>query len=283
MKLNNYRIIFKLILSHLAAPLEDHWGPLVGCDPPVGNPWSMTGSSGFLWWMDRYDLFVSTQYKTVTTDCIVLLTWCSNTFVDKFAELLSDNISRTLRSIWLVSKFSNNCYDGFCSTHLNDRSTCVVQSIQTVAVLEVFTEDPRPEDPGPDPGPVWVRVYILNGQPGPGRVPIYYFGSRVCLTLCVIPKLIGEHRTRQWSVSVSMRVFCSMRFVKWGWEKCEREIRWGGGARYLSRQKQSSGGLNVSTASGRWSWIPSWVMWKKKSWNKTEETHLLLNTHTVKL
>ncbi len=38
MKLNNYRIIFKLILSHLAAPLEDHWGPLVGRDPPVGKP-----------------------------------------------------------------------------------------------------------------------------------------------------------------------------------------------------------------------------------------------------
>ncbi len=50
------------------------------------------------------------------------------------AELLSDNISRTLRSIWLVSKFSNNCYDDFCSTHLNDRSTCIVQSIQTVSV-----------------------------------------------------------------------------------------------------------------------------------------------------
>ncbi len=29
--------------------------------------------------------------------------------------------------------------------------------------VEVFTEDPRPEDPGP----VRVRVYILNGQPGP--------------------------------------------------------------------------------------------------------------------
>ncbi len=51
----------------------------------------------------------------------------------------------------------------------------------------------RPEDPGP----VRVRVYILNGQPGPGRVPIYYFGSRVCLTLCVIPESIGEHRTCQ--------------------------------------------------------------------------------------
>ncbi len=33
--------------------------------------------------------------------------------------------------------------------------------------VEVFTEDPRPEDPGPDPGPVRVRVYILNGQSGP--------------------------------------------------------------------------------------------------------------------
>ncbi len=44
------------------------------------------------------------------------------------AELLSDNISRTLRSIWLV----NNCYDDFCSTHLNDRSTCSVQSINCV-------------------------------------------------------------------------------------------------------------------------------------------------------
>ncbi len=91
--------------------------------------------------------------------------------------------------------------------------------------VEVFTEDPRPEDPGPDPGPVRVRVYNLNGQPGPGRVPIYYFGSRVFLTLCVIPESIGEHRTRQRSVSVSMRV-CNLQFVQLGWEKCEREIRW---------------------------------------------------------
>ncbi len=47
-------------------------------------------------------------------------------------ELLSDNISRTLRSIWLVSQFSNNSYDDFCSVHLNDRSICSVQSTQTV-------------------------------------------------------------------------------------------------------------------------------------------------------
>ncbi len=53
------------------------------------------------------------------------------------AELLSDNISRTLRTIWLVSQFSNNCYDNFCSTHLNDRSTCIVQSIQTVSVPRI--------------------------------------------------------------------------------------------------------------------------------------------------
>ncbi len=90
--------------------------------------------------------------------------------------------------------------------------------------LEVFTEDPRPEDPGPDPGPVRVRVYILNGQLGPGRVPIYYFGSRVCLTLCVIPESIGEHRTCQWSVSVgTLCVFCNLQLVKLGWEKYERE------------------------------------------------------------
>ncbi len=74
-----------------------------------------------------------------------------------------------------------------------------------------------------DLGPVRVRVNILNGQPG--RVPIYYFGSQVFLTLCVIPESIGEHRTRQRSASVSMRV-CNMQFVKLGWEKCEREIRW---------------------------------------------------------
>ncbi len=52
------------------------------------------------------------------------------------------------------------------------------------SLLEVFTEDP-----GPDPGNIWVRVYILNGQPGPGRVSINYFGSRVFLTLCVIPRV----------------------------------------------------------------------------------------------
>ncbi len=53
------------------------------------------------------------------------------------AELLLDNISRTLRSIWLVSPFSNNCYDDFCSTHLNDRSTCSSQSIQTVSAPRI--------------------------------------------------------------------------------------------------------------------------------------------------
>ncbi len=89
--------------------------------------------------------------------------------------------------------------------------------------VEVFTEDARPEDPGPVRVRVW--VYILNGQPGPGRVPIYYFVSRVYLTFCVIPESIGEHRTHQRSVSVSMRVFCNLQFVKLGWEKSEREIK----------------------------------------------------------
>ncbi len=102
-------------------------------------------------------------------------------------------------------------------------SLCGAREGEALSV-EVFTEDPRPEDPGPDPGPVRVRVYILNGQPGPGRVPIYYFGSRVCLTLCVIPESIGEHRTCQWSVSVgTLCVFCNLKLVKLGWEKYERE------------------------------------------------------------
>ncbi len=55
------------------------------------------------------------------------------------AELLSDNITRTLRSIWLVSQFSNNSYDDFCSTHLNDKGTCSVQSIQTVSVPQIVS------------------------------------------------------------------------------------------------------------------------------------------------
>ncbi len=55
------------------------------------------------------------------------------------AELLSDNITRTLRSIWLVSQFSNNSYDDFCSTHLNDKGTCSVQSIQTVSVPRIVS------------------------------------------------------------------------------------------------------------------------------------------------
>ncbi len=53
------------------------------------------------------------------------------------AELLSDSISRMLRSTWLASQFSNNCYGGFCSIHLNDRSTCVVQSRKTVSVPRI--------------------------------------------------------------------------------------------------------------------------------------------------
>ncbi len=55
------------------------------------------------------------------------------------AELLSDNITRTLRSIWLVSQFSNNSYDDFYSTHLNDKCTCSVQSIQTVSVPRIVS------------------------------------------------------------------------------------------------------------------------------------------------
>ncbi len=41
------------------------------------------------------------------------------------AELLSDNISRTLCSFWLASQFSNKCYDDFCFTLLNDRILAV--------------------------------------------------------------------------------------------------------------------------------------------------------------
>ncbi len=54
------------------------------------------------------------------------------------AETPVDNISRMLRSIWLVSQFSKHCYDDFCSTHLNDRGTFSVQSIQTVSVTRIM-------------------------------------------------------------------------------------------------------------------------------------------------
>ncbi len=90
-----------------------------------------------------------------------------------------------------------------------------------------------------DQGPVQVRVNILNGQPG--RVPIYYFWSQVFLTLCVIPESIGEHRTRQRSASVSMRV-CNMQFVKLGWEKCERELRWKGKKHALPQPPETERG-----------------------------------------
>ncbi len=49
------------------------------------------------------------------------------------AELVSDNISRML----LVSQFSKRCYNDFCSTHLNYRGTCSVQSMQTVSVPRI--------------------------------------------------------------------------------------------------------------------------------------------------
>ncbi len=81
--------------------------------------------------------------------------------------------------------------------------------------VEVFTEDPRPE--------------VL------------------CLTLCVIAESIGEHRTRQRSASVSMRV-CNLQFVKLGWEKCEREIRWQKKKHAIPQppeRAESAGGVNV--------------------------------------
>ncbi len=143
--------------------------------------------------------------------------------------------------------------------------------------VEVFTEDPKPEDPGP----VRVGVYILKGQPGPGpgRVPIYYFGFRVFLTLCVIPKSIGEHRTHQRSVSVSMRVFCTIRMRKvWAGNKVEEEkkqTRITSAARNRARAEL----MLVLQTDGDHGFLHEWC--GKKSWNKTEETHLLLNTHAV--
>ncbi len=80
--------------------------------------------------------------------------------------------------------------------------------------LEVFTEDPRTRT-----GSGLYFKWSAGSGSGPNlllRVP----------GLFNIPESIGEHRTREWSVSVSMRVFCNLQFVKLGWEKCEREIRW---------------------------------------------------------
>ncbi len=73
--------------------------------------------------------------------------------------------------------------------------------------------------------------------------------------------------------------------LKLGWEKCEREIRWKKKktrvTRYLSRQKQSAGGVNaVPQADGHHGLLHEWC--EKKAETKTEETHLLLNTHAVK-
>ncbi len=113
-----------------------------------------------------------------------------------------------------------------------------------------------PEDPGPDPrtgSGLYFKWSAVSGS-GPNlllRVP----------GLFNIPESIGEHRNREWSVSVSMRVFCNLQFVKLGWEKCEREIRWGKkNTRYLSRQKQSVGGVNVSSlqADGDHGFLHEW-------------------------
>ncbi len=98
-----------------------------------------------------------------------------------------------------------------CGKHFSHSSGLHRHTKNNHCKVEVFTEDPRPEDPGP----VRVRVYILKGQPGPGRVPIYYFGSRVFLTLCVIPELIGEHRSLP-EISVSQHAVCNLQFVKLG-------------------------------------------------------------------
>lgn len=43
---------------------------------------------------------------------------------------------------------------------------------------------------GDDPGPVGIQIHVLQGQLGQGWVPIYYRGSQVCLTLCLIPEWV---------------------------------------------------------------------------------------------
>ncbi len=164
-------------------------------------------------------MFDFSQTKSIFLKCHIKDIGPTDTVPVRLTDL--DNV--ILTQLWIRIRMSFIARYVYC---LHIRGVCFRDRIY--CSVEVFTEDPRPEDPrtrGPeDPGPDQVRVYILNGQPGPGRVPIYYFGSRVCLTLCVIPESIGEHRTCQWSVSVgTLRVFCNLQLVKLGWEKYERE------------------------------------------------------------
>ncbi len=100
----------------------------------------------------------------------------------KFRKVFFNHGSCWRKRLWnsLYGHFSQKNAPVHASTRARARPS--THFIRLHCTLEVLTEDPRPEDPGPDPGPVRVRVYILNGQPGRGRVPIYYFGSRVFLT-----------------------------------------------------------------------------------------------------
>ncbi len=48
-------------------------------------------------------------------------------------------LNALLQKSQILSQFSNNSYDDFCSTHLNDKGTCSVQSIQTVSVPRILS------------------------------------------------------------------------------------------------------------------------------------------------
>ncbi len=89
--------------------------------------------------------------------------------------------------------------------------------------VEVFTEDSRPEDPGP--GTRTGSSLYCKWSAGSGS------GSNLLLRAPGLFNFVCSTRVdrrtlhHQRSASVSMRV-CNLQFVKLGWEKCEQEIRW---------------------------------------------------------
>ncbi len=139
---------------------------------------SSSGGSVFFWWSDhssfhtRSLVFLSAIFPAFS--CRLFWAFCC--FVALFRPVVADVTQQHV----CKNRFSSACFVSWNTSAAHqkqnrDENTAGQRERGMKLWLEVFTEDPRPKDLGP----VQVRVYILNGQLGPGRVPIYCFGSHI--------------------------------------------------------------------------------------------------------
>ncbi len=131
--------------------------------------------------MSRPSVFVRSHLiKTPTSKSVRQIHFCLFVCLLQYRGIWSDKVTQNEISWWFcVSEkkiFQHNLPTMVTTSIINDILTANIRKHHRKVVwleLEVFTEDPRPKDPG----------LYFKWSAGSGSSPNLYFGSQVCLTL----------------------------------------------------------------------------------------------------